>query len=224
LQTVAFAFNKIPHYISPAIEKDYGTIIMQTATQTRPMQSRPPSRKSSVIFTYEDYQQFPDDGKRYEIINGELFMSPAPITAHQRVSKKLTYFLESFLRTRPIGELFVAPYDVVLSEEDVVEPDLCVVLNEQKHIITTKNIEGAPDFVIEILSPFNRVMDIRRKKALYEQFGVKEYWIVDPEMETIQKFLLKDELYVDTGTFEKTQTISSEVVKGFLIEGEKVFG
>ena len=195
---------------------------MQTAIRTRPTYSLT-SRKSSVIFTYEDYQQFPDDGKRYEIINGELFMLPSPIIPHQRVSKNLTYFFEQYLRKNPIGELFVAPCDVLLSDTNIVEPDLLIVLSENKHIITTKNIEGVPDFIIEILSPFNRVMDIRRKKALYEQFGVKEYWIIDLELETIQKLLLKNELYVDAGTFEKTQTIFSEVVKGFSIKGKKVF-
>lgn len=130
-------------------------------------------QKSSVRFTYGDYLQFPDDGKRFEIIDGELFMSPSPTTRHQRIIQKLHLLLGSFLATKQIGEAFISPLDVLLSESDVVQPDIFVVLNENQHIITEKNILGVPDFIIEIVSSSNRAMDTKRKRALYETYGVK---------------------------------------------------
>ncbi|MBS4028962.1 MAG: Uma2 family endonuclease [Ignavibacteriales bacterium] len=193
---------------------------METAVSTY---SKNSAYTPSIRLTYEDYCEFPDDGKRYEIIDGELFMAPAPITAHQRASIHLEYYIFEFLKNHPIGEVFHAPCDVLLSQSDIVEPDIFVVLKENEHIITSKNIDGTPDFIVEILSPYNRRMDLKRKRALYEKFGVKEYWIVDTEMETIQKLVLKEQQLVDGGIFEAEQKISSEVISGFEIDVKNVF-
>lgn len=180
-------------------------------------------RKSSIRFTYEDYLQFPDDGKRFEIIDGELFMTPSPLTKHQRISGNLLYLLHSFLKTEDIGECFVAPLDVVISPTDVVQPDLFVVLHQNKNIITEKNISGAPDFIIEILSPSNSIMDLKRKRVLYEMYGVEEYWIVDPATETVLQLVLQNSQFVEIKKYLKDEIISSEVVKNFTIEIKKIF-
>lgn len=182
-----------------------------------------PKRKSSVEFTYEDYTQFPDDGKRYEIIEGELFMSPSPRTKHQRILVKLLTAISSFLEGENMGEVFAAPYDVILSSKNVIQPDIIFVADKNKSIITEKNITGSPDFVIEIISPSNRIMDLKKKKALYEEFKIPEYWIVDPDLETIDKFILHEEFYEDAGHFEIEDKIKCGSIPGLQINLKKIF-
>src|SRR5438552_18973974 len=102
--------------------------------------------------TYEDYCLLSTDGKRHEIIDGEHFVTPSPLTLHQRVVTRLTYFLMAYLQAHPLGEVFVSPYDIVFSRFDVVEPDLLYISKERSGIITRKNVQGAPDLVVEVLS------------------------------------------------------------------------
>jgi len=135
--------------------------------------------------TYKDLQSFPDDGLRHELIDGVHFVTPAPVTKHQRVSLRLSAAFYNYFELRPIGEAFAAPLDIVLSNFDVVEPDVFVVLNEQRHIIKEKNVAGAPAIVVEILSPSTRRRDEGIKRVLYERTGVREYWIIDPRAESI---------------------------------------
>ncbi len=182
-----------------------------------------PPYEPRIQFTYEDLLEFPDDGKHYEIIDGELFMSPSPLTWHQRASVNLAFIISKYIREHQLGELFFAPLDVLLSESNVVEPDLLFILNENSHIITKENIKGVPDFLIEILSPSNRRYDVKKKRALYERYGVKEYWLVDPDLENIQKFILKEGNYVDCGTFEENTTITCDVIQGLSFEVKEVF-
>lgn len=142
----------------------------------------------SVRFTYEDFLLFPEDGKRHEIIDGDHFVTPSPNTRHQSVSGKLFLAIGIYLQHRRIGEVFAAPYDVVLSDEDIVEPDLLFVSAARSAIITDKNVQGPPDLVVEILSDSTRKTDEIIKRKLYERHGVAEYWIVDPELETIKVY------------------------------------
>jgi len=141
-----------------------------------------------IKFTYEDFLLFPDDGKRHEIIDGDHFVTPAPTTRHQRISLKLSTAIEVFLKGHPVGELFVAPCDVVLSDVDIVEPDLLFVSSGHQSIITERNIQGSPDLVVEILSDSTRKTDEVSKRKLYERYGVHEYWIIDPALETIKVY------------------------------------
>lgn len=128
--------------------------------------------------TRADLDRMPDDGNRYELIEGEIVMSPSPRTRHQLVSARLFRLLDD---ARPEGTLVLyAPFDVVLEEDSVVEPDL-VVFDES--IATERGIEGRPDLVVEILSPSTRSRDLVRKKRLYERAGVPCYWVVDPDEE-----------------------------------------
>ena len=139
-----------------------------------------------VQYTYEDFLLFPDDGKRHEIIDGEHYMSPSPLTKHQRISMNLSVAFSIFLKKNKIGEVFHAPYDVIFSDTNIVEPDILFVSAERAMIVTEKNIQGAPDLVIEILSPSTRKTDEITKRKLYEHYGVGEYWVVDPELETVK--------------------------------------
>lgn len=149
-----------------------------------------------VKFTYEDYLLFPEDGRRHELIDGEHFMTPAPSTRHQRIVGNLHCFLKNHIARTKQGEVFVAPTDVVLSNQDVIQPDLLFVCAERASIITDKNIQGPPDFVIEIISETTRKTDETIKRKLYEGHGVREYWIVDPELETVDIHRLTDRGYV----------------------------
>lgn len=148
-----------------------------------------------VKFTYEDYLLFPDDGRRHELIDGERYMTPAPSTAHQRLVVRFSIALGTFLDRRKVGQLFVAPTDVVLSNLDIVQPDLVFVSSARTSIITAKNIQGAPDLLIEILSETTRKTDEIIKRKLYERYGVQEYWIVDPELETVKVYWMTSEGY-----------------------------
>ena len=125
--------------------------------------------------------RFPDDGLRHEIIDGVHYVTPSPTRRHQRVSRRLSSALDSYLSGHPsAGEMFYAPFDVVMSNWDVVEPDLLVIAGDQQDILTEKNVQGAPALVIEILSPGTRRRDEQIKRRLFERTGVREYWLVDP--------------------------------------------
>jgi Uma2 family endonuclease len=140
-----------------------------------------------VKLTYDDFLLFPDDGKRHELIDGEHYVTPSPNTAHQRIVGRLHLALGTYLETHPVGELFLAPFDVVFSQFDVVEPDLLYITAERRHdILTAQHVRGTPDLVIEVGSPGTRRRDETIKRRLYERAGVVEYWIVDPDLDVVR--------------------------------------
>jgi len=133
---------------------------------------------------YSDYAAIPPARNRYEILDGELFVTPAPSPLHQRVSKRLQRQLEEFFETSGHGEVFNAPIDVILSNHDVVQPDLVVVLDPTR--ISSRAIEGAPTLLVEVLSPSSRKTDKSTKAKRYAALGVRHYWIVDPDAHRIE--------------------------------------
>lgn len=174
--------------------------------------------------TYWEYTLLPNDGKRYEILEGELFMTPSPKTKHQVVSRNLLVAISIFLRNSSnIGKVFSAPYDVILSPSNVVEPDVIFISNENSDIITEDNIQGSPDLLVEIVSPSTERNDREKKKAVYEKFGVKEYWIVDPEKEEVEIYTLVQNKYRLFDCINKESTLSSSVINGFSIEAKQLF-
>lgn len=134
--------------------------------------------------TYQDYLLFPEDGNRHELIDGEHFVAPAPSQKHQTVVANLTYFFVELLRRSRLGKVLLAPFEVVLSNEDIVQPDLVFISNQRSGILTGKNAEGAPDLFVEVLSKGTRKIDETRKLRLYERAGAKEYWMFDTARET----------------------------------------
>ncbi len=161
--------------------------------------------------TYRDYLLFPEDGNRHELIDGEHFVTPAPSEKHQTVVSNLNYFFVEFLRRNRLGKVFPAPFEVVLSNEDVVQPDLLFISNERSGIRTGKNVTGAPDLVIEVLSKGTRKTDETRKLRLYERAGALEYWIFDTAREAARvykregdRFVLAQELSAATGDVLET--------------------
>ncbi|MEZ5288070.1 MAG: Uma2 family endonuclease [Vicinamibacterales bacterium] len=150
---------------------------------------RSPAARADTRLTYDDFVLFPDDGKRHEIIDGEHYVTPSPNVRHQRLVGRLLCAIERYLRANPcVGEVFSAPLDVVLSHFDVVEPDLLFVAGDQADILTEKNVQGPPALVIEVLSKGTRKRDAQTKRRLFERSGVREYWLVDPELDAVQVF------------------------------------
>ena len=135
--------------------------------------------------TYEDLQALPDDRFRHELIDGEHIVSPSPIVKHQRVAFNIAFAISAFVRTRRLGEVFMAPLDVLFSRFDVVEPDVLYVSAKNANRLLERYIDGAPDLVIEVLSPSSRRIDKVRKLRLYDAYGVEEYWLADPEPDTL---------------------------------------
>jgi Uma2 family endonuclease len=142
-----------------------------------------------VKLTYDDFVLFPDDGKRHELIDGEHYVTPSPNTKHQKVSGNLHLLMGTWLEAHPIGQVFFAPFDVVFSRFDVVEPDLLYMSNERAaEVLTEANVQGTPELVIEIGSPRTRKRDETIKRRLYERAGVSEYWVVDPELDVVRVY------------------------------------
>ena len=152
-----------------------------------------------VRLTYQDLLGLPDDLLRHELIDGEHLMSPAPNTKHQRIVVNLSWRIRDFLEHHSLGSVYVAPLDVVFSDFDVAEPDVLYVSAEREKLLgTDRNLSGAPDLVVEVLSPSTAHVDQGRKRWLYERYGVREYWIVDPEKETVKVYrLAKGSLRLD---------------------------
>jgi Uma2 family endonuclease len=142
-----------------------------------------------VKLTYDDFVQFSDDGLRHELIDGEHYVTPSPNIKHQAISLQLTLLIGSWLERHPVGRLFYAPLDVVLSDHDVVEPDLLYLSNARAaDVLSSEHVRGVPELVIEIGSPGTRKRDETVKRRLYERTGVSEYWVVDPEIDTIRVY------------------------------------
>ena len=142
-------------------------------------------RRANVRFTYEDYLLLPED-KRYEILEGDLYVVATPNIRHQRIARRLLIVLTQHVEERCPGEVFVAPCDVILSENNITQPDLLFVRKERSGIVGELNLQGAPDVVIEILSAGSRNKDLEIKKKIYAQFGIPEYWVVDPDANNIE--------------------------------------
>ena len=172
--------------------------------------------------TYEDYLKTPDD-ERYELIGGELLMTPSPVPKHQRISRKIEFMLEKFVTENDLGEVFDAPCDVHLDDENVVQPDILFISKDRLNIIGEKNIECAPDLVIEILSKSTAYRDLVQKKKLYSRFGVKEFWIVITDEEAIEVYILKDNTFLLYRNYSKNEILESPYLKGFKIELKGIF-
>jgi len=174
-------------------------------------------------YTYKDYLTMPDD-KRYELIGGELIMmTPSPVPYHQWISKNIAYEMERYIREKGLGVVFHAPCDVYLDDENVVQPDILFISRERTHIIGKNNIQSAPDLAIEILSESSAYTDMMKKKRLYAKFGVKEYWIVDPDGKTIEIYRLKEGVFILAKSFSENDELESPLLPGLKIRLSPVF-
>ena len=166
---------------------------------------RPAAPAADMRLTYDDFLLFPDDGKRHEIIDGVHYVTPSPRLRHQDLVGRLHGALFVYLLEHPeAGRVFLAPLDVVLSNYDVVEPDLLFVAGDQTAILTKANVQGPPALVVEVLSPSTRRTDARVKRRLFERTGVREYWLLDPELDSVQVFR------PDAGRLRRVDELSAE--------------
>jgi Uma2 family endonuclease len=165
------------------------------------MQADAPTLK----LTYEDYLYFPDDGKRHELIDGEHYVTATPSLKHQTSAGNLALDLHGFVRPRKLGQVWIAPVDVLLSDYDVVQPDLVFLSKNRMDLAADgTNVKGAPDLVVEVFSSGTRRTDAVTKRHLYEKYGVSEYWMVDPELETVEVYRLA------AGRFRREAELSAE--------------
>jgi Uma2 family endonuclease len=175
-------------------------------------------------WTYEDWLCLPSDGRRYEVLNGELYMTPPPTTQHQRSSFRLAVKMDNFVREHNLGEVLPAPCGVRLPNQSVpVQPDILFVRNERREIIGEDYIEGAPDLVVEILSPSNWLYDRREKFQAYQEASVPEYWIVDYRAHTIEVFFWEEGVYVLLDQYGPGEFAHSRVLDGFEAAVDEVF-
>jgi len=163
-----------------------------------------PVRVEPPRLRYDDFLTFPDDGRRHELIDGEHVVTPAPDARHQEVAGRLFLALGNFVERHPVGKVYFAPLDVILSDFDVVEPDILFICGERSAIIRG-SVHGAPDLAVEIVSPSSRRADEMKKRALFDRFGVREYWIVDPEIEIVKVYRRAED-----GSFPRMAELSAE--------------
>lgn len=179
----------------------------------------------SVKFTYEDYLLFPDDGRRHELIAGDHYVTPAPTRKHQIVVGNLFLLLQTRVKEEGLGRVYLSPFDVVLSDEDVVQPDLLYVSRERAGQETDQGLSGAPDLAIEVLSEGSRRNDEVVKRKLYERVGVREYWIVDPVLETVKVFRPSPQSYqrVAELSLEAAERLESPLFPGWSVALASIF-
>jgi Uma2 family endonuclease len=183
----------------------------------------------TVGLAYEDLCRLPDDGTRHELIDGELYVTPTPRLKHQRVSSNLSGRIFMYLREYPLGRVYSAPVDVVFSDSNVVEPDVLYISRErEERQATERYLAGAPDLVVEILSPSTRYVDLGVKLRLYERFAVPEYWVIDPENETVKIYRLEEsQLQLRTklsrGDGTSVAVISTSLLPGFQVSLDEIF-
>ena len=182
------------------------------------------TQQPKIKYTYEDYCELPDDGNRYEVIDGVLYMAPAPHPRHQRILFNLAMLFGPFATGENAwGEAFFAPIDVIFASEDVFQPDLIFISRERLHIITDRGLEAAPDLVVEVLSPSTRSRDLNLKRRRYVHFGVPEYWTIDPETRTILALALSGGEYLERGTYGVGDELTTSLIPGLVISAAKVF-
>ena len=172
-------------------------------------------KSSATKMTYDEYCLLPEDRNQYELFDGELVMTPSPTARHQKIVGRLHARLLAYVEENSLGEVFIAPLDTIFNQYTVLQPDILFVSKERLSEVAKERIEGAPDLVVEVLSPSTADKDRRRKLAVYSQFGIQEYWIVDPETRVM-------ELYRQTGDglqlarqFAPGDTFKSHLLSGF---------
>ncbi len=173
-------------------------------------------------YTYEDYEKLPE-GSPFQLIDGELVMTPAPIPYHQQLCKKIFLELSNYIENKKSGEILFSPIDVYLSESETYQPDMIFISNERINIIGEKKIEGAPDLVIEILSETTAYYDLKHKKRIYESCGVKEYWIVDPIEKSVEVYENINSKFKLFSSAILRGNINSKILTDFELEISKIF-
>lgn len=186
-------------------------MISQAAEAARPFKTR------KKRLTYEDYVRLtPPDSGNYELHDGQIIFMPSPTTPHQRIALKLARKMADFAETHDLGEVFIAPMDVMFDRFNTLQPDVLFVSKSRMNIVGQKKIEAAPDLVVEVLSSGNTPKEMLRKKFIYESFEVREYWLINLEKETLTQYLLKDDEFVGR-SFSFDDEVAAEALPGYKV-------
>ena len=182
--------------------------------------SMPPRNSAAgrIKLGWDEFLELPEDGNRYEILDGELVMTPPPAIRHQRISSRLHMLLGAYVAARELGEVLAAPVAVRLSESTIVEPDLLFLATGRSKIVSDLSIDGPPDLVVEILSPSTAKRDRTVKAQLYARLGVRHYWIVDPETRTVDVFELHGKRYRKKATLEENDRFEPTILPGLIVD------
>jgi len=174
-------------------------------------------------WTYEDYAALPDDGNRYEVLDGVLYMAPSPDRWHQKASGAIFYHLYAAVQLTGLGEVYSGPFDVILDDKNTYQPDVLVVLNKHLDRVTKHGVVGAPDLAVEIASPSTARIDLSEKFQAYAAAGVPEYWIVIPGSRTVEVFVLQQGAYHSLGIYYGPAVLPSRIVPGLQVKVEQFF-
>ncbi|KYH33898.1 Uma2 family endonuclease [Neomoorella mulderi] len=174
------------------------------------------------VYTYDDYCRLPE-GAPYQLIGGELVLTPSPTSYHQIISMQLVSKMVAYVTAKNLGIVLHAPMDVYLEETETYQPDIIFIAHDRMDIIKPEKIEGAPDLVVEILSPTTAYYDLRQKYKVYGKHGVKEYWIIDPQDKSIQVFSLVEGKFKLDQEIEKEGIVRSRVIEGFCVNVVDIF-
>ena len=175
------------------------------------------------LLTFDDYARMtPPESGNYELHNGKIIHMPSPLIPHQRLARRLVRLLENYLHDNPIGELFFAPMDVIFNQNDTMQPDILVVSNERSSI-KDRQIKGAPDFIVEILSDGNTTKEMSYKKHIFETHGVREYWLINLAKQTITQYENIDDEFVIRNKIQKDGSLASVVIEGFTLKASDIF-
>jgi Uma2 family endonuclease len=189
------------------VEKDS---VVSTFTQSIP--------QGKIVLTYDDYCLLPNDRNRYEILDGELSVTPAPATKHQTALGNLYRFLANYVVANQLGKLFIAPTDLILAATTVVQPDLIFIGTDRLHLLTDRAIEGAPTLVIEVLSPTTHRTDRVTKAQLYAKHNVRNYWLIDPDQRTLEAYQLVIDHYDLAASARDAEVFAPSLFPGLSIQ------
>jgi Uma2 family endonuclease len=173
--------------------------------------------------TKYDYWELPEAGPRYQLINGDLFMAPAPNRFHQDISRTIQFEMMKCLEAQPIGIVYNAPFDVILTDLNVFQPDLTFFSERRRRFLTEKGAEGAPDLVVEILSPKTAHLDLDQKRVVYARTGVDELWVVDPEGEEVRVYHLREDPDLPKVILRSGDVLKTSLLPGLDISAKKIF-
>jgi len=176
-----------------------------------------------VRLTYEDYAALPDDGRRYELHEGELSVTPAPGTSHQAILRNLLVILHDHVTTHRIGDVLPASVDCILENITIVQPDIVFVETARRSVIHERGIEGAPTLVVEVVSPSTGAIDRRRKLQLYARYAVPYYWIVDPPAKTIEAHALARGRYRQAGVLSATMPTALPPLADLILDPQRIW-
>lgn len=180
--------------------------------------------QTHIKFTVEDYQHLPEsETKCYQLLGGNIVMAPAPTPYHQDISRNLVRLLDSHIEKHHLGKAYYAPIDVMFSNEDVVQPDILFISRERMNIIQENGLHGAPDLIVEIFSPATADRDRTYKRTLYARSRVLEYWLVDPDTQTIEVLTLGKKDYQRVGSYAQDQTLNSPLLSGLAVPLNEIF-